>query len=186
MLFRGPRRSLDESYVAFLGGTETYGRFVAAPFPALAEQRLDRVCVNLGAVNAGPDLYLNDAGALDVAARAELCVVQMMSAQNMSNRFYGVHPRRNDRFLRASEGLQALYPEVDFTEFHFTRHMLGRLREVSAERFAQVTEELRQAWMARMTQLLTVLRGRALLLVARGSCAARGAAGRAGARSALR
>ena len=28
VLFRGPRRPLDVPYVAFLGGTETYGRFL--------------------------------------------------------------------------------------------------------------------------------------------------------------
>ena len=70
-----------------------------------------------------------------------------------------MHPRRNDRFLRASERLQSLYPEVDFTEFHFNRHLLGRLQELSEERFAEIAGELRQAWLARMKHLLTLLRG---------------------------
>ncbi|MCA0940484.1 DUF6473 family protein [Salipiger pacificus] len=186
LLFRGPKRALDAPYVAFLGGAETFGRFVKAPFPALVESALaERAeisenaggeaegatalpCVNLGVVNAGIDLYLGDPAVLNLAARAELCVIQVMGAQNMSNRFYGVHPRRNDRFLRASDRLQQLFPEVDFTEFHFTLHMLGRLREISEARFAEVTAELRLAWVARMKHLLTLLGGRAVLLWAAG------------------
>ena len=37
LLFRGPRRVLEAPYVACLGGTETYGKFIEAPFPALIE-----------------------------------------------------------------------------------------------------------------------------------------------------
>ncbi len=32
LLFRGPRRRLQGDYVAFLGGTETYGKFIETPF----------------------------------------------------------------------------------------------------------------------------------------------------------
>ncbi|MFC4731454.1 DUF6473 family protein [Salipiger abyssi] len=164
VLFRGPRRSLDGPYIGFLGGTETYGRFIETPFPALLEAGLGQPCVNFGVINAGLDLYLHDPAVLHLAERADLCVLQIMGAQNMSNRYYSVHPRRNDRFLRASDRLQALYPEVDFTEFHFNRHMLGRLQALAPERFAEVVEELRLAWVARMKHLLTMLRGRVLLL----------------------
>lgn len=164
VLFRGPRKPLDTDYVAFLGSTETYGRFIETPFPQLIEAQLKMPCVNFGVVNAGVDLYLNDPSVMDMVVQASAKVVQVMGAQNMSNRYYSVHPRRNDRFLRASERLEELYPEVDFTEFHFVRHMLGRLMEVSAERFAIVTEELRQAWTARMKSMLTQIRGRVVLL----------------------
>ena len=162
--FRGPKRRLKSDYVAFLGGTETYGRFVPAPFPALLEQGLGLECANFGAVNAGLDLYLNDPVVLDLATRARLRVMQITGAQNMSNRYYQVHPRRNDRFLRASERLTQLFPEVDFTEFHFTRHMLGHLAEVSRPLYDQVVSELRSAWVARMKHVLTVLRGPTVLL----------------------
>ncbi|MCA0995154.1 DUF6473 family protein [Alloyangia pacifica] len=172
-LFRGPKRALHPPYVAFLGGAETFGRFVSEPFAAqveaaLAEAGVPHPCVNLGAVNAGIDLYLGDPAVMALADQAEISVLQVMGAQNMSNRFYGVHPRRNDRFLHASDRLQQLYPEVDFTEFHFTLHMLGRLREISQERFAEVTAELRLAWVARMKHLLTLLGGRVVLLWAAG------------------
>ncbi len=162
--FRGPRKELDSEYVAFLGTTETYGRFIEVPFPELVEQRLHLPCVNFGVVNAGVDLYLNDPSIMDIVLQASAKVVQVMGAQNMSNRYYSVHPRRNDRFLRASERLESLFPEVDFTEFHFVRHMLGRLFETSEDRFGIVVEELRQAWTARMKNILTQIRGQVVLL----------------------
>lgn len=164
VLFRGPRKLLEGPYVAFLGSTETYGRFVEEPFPTLLENRLSVACANFGVLNAGVDLYLNDAAVMDLVTGASAKVLQVMGAQNLSNRFYSVHPRRNDRFLRASDRLETLYPEVDFTEFHFVKHMLGRLEAISTERFKTVTDELRMAWVARMKHLLTQIRGQVVLL----------------------
>jgi uncharacterized protein DUF6473 len=42
LLFRGPKRSLDEPYIAFIGGTETYGKFLAKPFPVLVEEEFGK------------------------------------------------------------------------------------------------------------------------------------------------
>lgn len=164
VMFRGPRRSLRGDYLAFFGGTDTFGRYIAEPFAAKVEQALEMPAVNLGALNAGLDLYASDPAVMNVADRARAVVFQVLGAHNMSNRFYLVHPRRNDRFLRASDDLQTLYPEVDFTEFHFNRHMLGALRDLSAERFDQIRTELQAAWVARMKQLLGQLRGPVVLL----------------------
>jgi hypothetical protein len=164
LLFRGPRRDLDRAYCAVLGGTETYGKFVPAPYPALVEEATGWRMVNLGCVNAGPDVFLNEPAVLEVASHARLTIVQILGAQNMSNRFYAVHPRRNDRFLIAAPVLRSMFREVDFTEFHFTRHMLQTLQAVAPDRFEVVAEELRAAWVARMKTLLARLPGRVLLL----------------------
>lgn len=157
LLFRGPRRDLSAPYTVFLGGSETYGKFVAAPFSDLCEAATGRLSVNLGCVQAGPDVWLKDQPALDVAARASVAVVQVPGALNLTNRLYSVHPRRNDRFLRAAPLLQTLFRDVDFTEFAFTRHMLGTLAARSPEKFELVADELRSAWRARMEMLLSRL-----------------------------
>ena len=162
--FRGPERRLDVPYVAFLGGTETYGKFIKAPFPALVESDIGVNCVNFGVVNAGLDVFLNDPFALEAASAAKLTVLQIVGAQNLSNRFYSVHPRRNDRFLSASPLLCSIYPEVDFAEFHFNKHMLSALHEVSEERFEIVREELQIAWSARMKLMLRRIEGDVILL----------------------
>jgi Domain of unknown function (DUF6473) len=154
ILFRGPRRPLDGRYIAFVGGTETYGRFITTPFPALVEESLGDVCVNFGMINASVDAYANEPTILAACHDASLNIVQVMGAQNMSNRFYTVHPRRNDRFLRASTVLHAIYPDVDFSDFCFTRHMLSTLYAQSPDRFEIVRMELETAWLGRMTSFL--------------------------------
>lgn len=164
LLFRGPVRSLDAPYVAVLGGTETYGKYVPSPYPALIEAATGVRMINLGCNNAGLDVYLNEPAVLEIAGRAEATVVQMVGAQNVTNRYYTVHPRRNDRFLGATPMLKSIFREVDFTEFNFTRHMLLTLQAVSADRFEVLAEELRAAWVGRMKQLLARLPGRTVLL----------------------
>jgi len=164
LLFRGPRRSLDRPYIAFLGGTETYGKYVPDPFPDLVEDQVGFAAINLACLNAGPDVYLNEPGVIDIAQRAEAVVLQITGAANLSNRYYTVHPRRNDRFISATPMLKTLFPTVDFTEFNFTRHMLTTLEATSAERFETVLAELRKAWVDRMTDLLGRLPDRTVLL----------------------
>jgi hypothetical protein len=162
--FRGPRKSLEDRHVAFLGGTGTYGKFVEYPFTSIVESELGQTCVNFGVMNGGIDVFLNDPVVLSACQSAEATVVQVMGAQNLSNRFYRVHPRRNDRFVVASTVLRALYNDVDFSEFNFTRHMLGALFTRSAEKFEIVREELQQAWLARMKLLIEKIGSPVILL----------------------
>ena len=164
IFFRGPKRRLDQPYLAFLGGTETFGKFIDTPFPALVEKELRRPCVNFGCVNGGVDAFVNDPTIMGACHDASLTVVQVMGANYLSNRFYSVHPRRNDRFLRASTVLQAIYREVDFADYTFTRHMLGALHEFSPDRFDIVVTELRSAWVARMRNMLNQIGKRSVLL----------------------
>ncbi|MEM6304861.1 MAG: DUF6473 family protein [Pseudomonadota bacterium] len=164
LMFRGPKRDLAHRYLAFLGGSETYGKFIKEPFPALVEKEIGEVCVNFGAMNAGVDVYMRDPALKDFASASEATVVQVLGAQNMTNRLYSVHPRRNDRFVAPASLLETIYREVDFSEFHFNRHMLGHLLMVSPERFEAVICELQQAWVARMKSLLGAISGRTVLL----------------------
>ena len=164
LLFRGPRRDIERAYVAILGGSETYGKFVPDPYPDLIERDLGLPVANLGCMNAGPDVFLNEESVTLIAARACVTVVQLLGAQNLSNRYYAVHPRRNDRFLGATPLLRALFPRVDFTDFNFTRHMLRALQHSSAARFEGIAEELRAAWVTRMKLLLQRLPGPVILL----------------------
>lgn len=102
----------------------------------------------------GVDARLDDP-ALGVPAAAFVMVLPPLG--NLDNPFYRVHRRRNDRFLAARPRLRALYPEVDFTEFDFTGHMLGTLSAICAARFALVQRCLADGWRGRMSQVLTAL-----------------------------
>lgn len=164
LMFRGPKRDVTGRYIVALGGIETYGRYVPRPWPALLEEGLGLPVVNLGCPQAGPDAWLADPAVMELVERAVLVVVQVPAACDMTNRFYSVHPRRNDRFLKASPLLQTVYRGVDFTEFSFTRHLLGALHAAGPERFALVADELRAAWLARMARLLGRIPGQKVLM----------------------
>ena len=164
IFFRGPRKSLKGRYVTFIGSTETYGKGVESPFPTRVERLTGLTCVNFGCVNASVDAFLPEPAVHDVCHSAALNILQIMGAHNMSNRFYTVHPRRNDRFVRASSVMRAIYPEVDFTEFCFTRHMLASLYALSPERFEIIQSELQMAWRARMRSFVQEIGSHTLLL----------------------
>lgn len=164
LLFRGPKRDLDQPYLAFLGGTETYGKFIAHPFAAQIEDMLGIACVNFGCANAGVDVFLNDPFMPEAARAAGVTVIQITGALNLSNRMYAVHPRRNDRFVGPSQTLQNLFEDVDFAEFNFTKHLLTHLRDHCEERFGIVREELERAWVSGMVSLLARLPGEKILL----------------------
>lgn len=164
LTFRGPVQSTQGDYLVALGGTETFGKYVEMPYPQLLERALRMPVINLGCMNAGPELFSNEPEILGIAATARACVVQVLGAQNMSNRFYSVHRRRNDRFLVATPLLRGMFPSVDFTEFNFTRHMLTALQSASPDRFEVVAEELRAGWVLHMRRLLSQLRLPTLLL----------------------
>lgn len=162
--FRGPAVPLDGPYTAVIGGSEVYGKFVEDPFCDQFAERTGLRVANLGVMNGGLDAFVLDEALMRILAGAECVVVQALGAQNMSNRFYTVHPRRNDRFLRPSKALQILYPDMDFSDVSFTRHLLCALRDRSAKRFVRVEEELKLAWISRMQLLLSRLPGKRVLL----------------------
>jgi len=164
LTFRGPRRDLGHGYVACLGGTETFGSLVARPWPDLLEAGLGTTCVNFGQPNAGPDVFLADEEMRRILRGARAAVLQIPPAMNLTNSHYRVHPRRNDRFLSAEAPLRELYPEVDFTEFNFTRHMMQRLATISPERFKRLRAAVQRAWVARMRRLIEATRAPVILL----------------------
>ena len=154
LIFRGPQRSLSGRYVAVIGGTETFGKYVTQPFSDHLETALALPVVNLGIANAGPEVFLADAEIARISEGASAVVVQLVGAKNQTNAFYTVHPRRNDRVLGVTPAMRNLFPEVDFTEFHFTRHLLQSLYAVSQERFALIVAELQARWMNRTEALI--------------------------------
>lgn len=142
----------DAPALAILGGSETAARGLSEPYPHLLGRALGRSVLDLSRPHASAEAFLR--GEARLAEGAGLCVVAAMGAANLTNRLYAVHPRRNDRFLGPSPALRVLFPEVDFAEICFTRHLLLALHEAAPDRWGIVREELRIAWMARMRALL--------------------------------
>ncbi|MGI9389391.1 MAG: DUF6473 family protein [Boseongicola sp.] len=162
--FRGPAQRLDEPYTAIVGGSETFGKFVSCPFAELLQAEIGTPVVNLGVMHAGLSLVVNDPAILEIASNAQLTVVQVLGATNMSNRFYSVHPRRNDRFVSVSRRMHDLFPDVDFADINFTGHLLAALEEERHPAFDEFVDELKTAWVERMRTILGSIRGDRLLL----------------------
>ncbi len=162
--FRGPERTLDGPYVSVIGGSESYGKFVSKPFANLLEERLETPVVNLAAMHAGLTLIVDDPAILTIASASQMTIVQVLGAQNMSNRYYSVHPRRNDRFVGASDQMQAMFPDVDFTEFNFTGHLMSSLEERKHPALPDLIAELKTAWVQRMKLILSDIASEKILL----------------------
>ncbi|KMW60345.1 hypothetical protein AIOL_000498 [Candidatus Rhodobacter oscarellae] len=164
ILFRSPARRIRGDYVAFIGGTETFGRFVETPFPELVENATGVPSINLGCLRAGIDAFNTSPGLIDICSMAKVTVVQILGAASMSNRFFTVDPRHNERFMRASKLFKEIYPEVDFSEFDRTDHMLTALAQIGRDRLHLVRQEMQCAWVARMRTLLDQIDGKKVLL----------------------
>ncbi|MEO0370708.1 MAG: DUF6473 family protein [Pseudomonadota bacterium] len=162
--WRGPRRDLDGAFIACIGGTDTFAPQIETPYPDLLETTLGVTCVNFGLPNAGIDVFAGDAALIDCASRAVACVLQVPNAINMSNLYYRVHTRRNDRVLEVSDAMRALFPGVDFARFSFTRHMLTMLRNKHPEPFAYLQRELATVWMSGMMDFLEQIDAPVILL----------------------
>ena len=161
--FRGPVTSMSDPYIAVLGGTEVFGRFVEHPFPELLQEWTGTAVANFGVARAGLSLFSEEPWLLDAASRADLTVLQVLGAQNMSNRMYSVHARRNDRFLSVSPMLREMFPKVDFADINFTGHLIEAL-SYDAVSFQKLVDELKWAWLQRMRRLLSVIQGDVILL----------------------
>lgn len=125
---------------------------------------MKRSVLNLGSLFSGVDALCRDGGMFDLLNVADVCVVQAPDLLGQSNRFYRVHPRRNDRFLAPTQDLRYLYPEVDLTDVHFVRHLLTCLHGFEDARFEVVADELRSNWVRQVGTFLQRLKSPVILL----------------------
>lgn len=158
-LGRGPGRATLHHRSLLLIGPRGPARLSGPP----GRRVLDRLLAPVAQVE-GVDLHLADPALGERARLATAFVLAMPPLGNLSNPFYQVHPRRNDRFVAARAPLKALFPEVDFAPFAFTGHALGSLATLCPERFALVRQALVEVWVLRMRLLLRLLPPRGVLL----------------------
>lgn len=163
--YRGPPANLQRPYMAFIGASETFGPFVEAPFPTLIAEAYGVEVLNLGVRNAGPDVHLQSRAMLQLTSVAVATVVQVPLIPNLSNRFYRVHPRRNDRFLCITEELRALAPYVDLCDVNFIGHFWAELARQAPDVVSLVRQEVEEVWLDRMRLMLRHIKSPVYLLV---------------------
>lgn len=163
-LYRGPACDQGADHIAFVGGCDGFGEFIDQPLPDLLATGLGVGGVNFALPGGGVDLAARHPGLMARLNDASVVVMQITGAQALSNRFYSVHPRRNDRFTAPSPALRQLFPRVNFFEIHFVRHLLEVLEAADTAAFDLVVAELQAAWQARMHCFLDRISTPVLLL----------------------
>ena len=155
-LFRGPKKSCKHFYGVCLGGADTFGGKVPDPFSAMLEREMGMPIFNLGAQHSGAGFYTEDDAIHEIVENAQVVFIEAPSVVNQSNPFYREHPRRNDRFVTALGPLYDLFPEADFVECHFTKHLITKLISIDSVRADIVFRALQDEW----GRNLTIMRAR--------------------------
>ena len=88
-----------------------------------------------------------------------------MPAHTMSNPFYKVHPRRNDRLVAPSAQMRRLCPGIDFRDIHYVRHLLAVVQDHSRDTFDTMVAELRALWLKRMRLVIGRIPGPVILVL---------------------
>ncbi|MGB0798430.1 MAG: DUF6473 family protein, partial [Planktomarina sp.] len=107
------------------------------------------------AINSGLDFYLSSDKMIEMVNHARSAVIELPGAAHQSNPFFSVHPRRNDRVIRVSDALIDLFPNVDFVDIHFIRHLMVTLSTADHVAFQVVCDALRSTWQAKIAALLS-------------------------------
>ena len=152
-LFRGPKKSYNGLYGVCLGGADTFGGQVPDPFSSMIERTVGIPILNLGAQHSGAGFYIEDDDILKIIENAHIILIEAPSVVNQSNPYYRVHPRRNDRFVTALAPLYELFPEADFVECHFTKHLITKLITLDAIRADIVFRALQSEWIRNLTMM---------------------------------
>lgn len=137
---RGPVPDFDAPFVALWGSSEIFGKYVEYDVSQHLMQALGMQVVNFGIMNAGVDVFAWRHLFGYWSRRAHKNIVQTLPARHRSNRFYKVHPLRNDRLIQVSGDLKRLFPEVNFLEMYFVGHLWDALYKTCADR-ARVASE---------------------------------------------
>ncbi len=155
--FRGPRADLKAAdAIACIGAAQTFGRFVADPYPAQLARLTGRPVWNFGLSGAGPGIYLDTPWLIETLARADTIIVQAMSARSISAGLF--EAQANQGVLREVAG-------PDAGRVFLAHEAYGRLRERDGPtaHLAQV-EAVRARWVELKKKLYDRLPGRKILL----------------------
>ncbi|MCG7573534.1 DUF6473 family protein [Phaeobacter sp. CNT1-3] len=154
----GPLAQGARGSVLFIGGSETFGGYVARPFVQRFAHQSGLETGNLGAFCAGWEALGRDPVVLKYARTAGLIVLQLMGPQYRTNPYFQVHPRRNDRFVAPYAPLRQLFPQVDFTRFSFVGHLMRSLQQQDVYAHRRLQRGLQQAWRQHIAGLARLYR----------------------------
>ncbi|WP_029115704.1 DUF6473 family protein [Mycobacterium sp. URHB0044] len=85
--FRGPEVNFEDPapYLVCAGAAQTFGCFVARPYPTLLAEQLGMRVVNLGLGSATPSVFSSNDRLLEVINGGQVLVLQVMAARQETN-----------------------------------------------------------------------------------------------------
>ena len=129
----------------------------------MLEREMSTLIHNLGAQHSGAVLYTEDDAIHEIIENAQVVFMKAPSVVNQSNPFYRVCPRRNDRFVTALGPLYDLFPEADFVECHFAKHLITKLITIDAALADIVFCTLQDEWLRDLTIMRALWRARTVV-----------------------
>jgi len=149
--FRGPRPNSSE-YIACVGASQTFGRFVQTPFPQLLAEALGIETMNLGRGGTSPSFHRSDPKLLEYINRARLVIVQVLSGRSQSNSLFQIE-NHSDHGINLADGQKASADQ-------FYSWLLAQDMELAHK----VVTETRDNYVSAMAQLLEAISPPKILL----------------------
>ena len=157
MPVRGPITDpLPEKYGVAIGAAQTFGRFVAKPYPAILAEELGLPVLNLGVSGAGPTSFSERPGVMAIINNAEFAIVQMMSGRSLSNSVFecGQDNQGVARLRRRNDA------PFQFAEIEYAQYM----QTATPDQLLRLREEIRELYVAQMTRFLRQIKPPKILL----------------------
>ncbi len=159
------------SYFACVGGAQTFGCFVARPWPTLLAEQIGLPVLNLGVAGAGPALFRQPPFPR-LLAGARFVVFQVMSGRSADcSRFASegrerLRVRADDRVLGADEAWsEVLHGDLARWRQPLLRGLVNRWRALCGRRHVrQLVRETCADWSARFRELFVETKAPKLLL----------------------
>lgn len=85
---RGPKLD-NNKYIAFIGASQTFGRYCQEPYPNILGKRLNMGILNFGIGGKGPTYFLRNKTILEAVNKADLVIIQVLSGRSIGNSVFG-------------------------------------------------------------------------------------------------
>lgn len=145
-----PGSLAPRAYVAFLGGAQTFGRFVEEPFPTRVSKTTGWPSLNLAFGGAKPEVYLETPGLIAAINNSAVAVIQIMSARGSPNSVIRA-PRIQNNVMRYQLG------DAPAREIFVDGAYRLLLQQADEQTIAECVKETRSAWVVSMKELLALI-----------------------------
>ena len=146
---RGPK--LDNTkYIAYIGASQTFGRYCHEPYPSILGKKLNTGTLNFGIGGKGPSYFLKNQTIIEKVNKAELVIIQVLSGRSISNSVFkskdgGLHGVRliDGKNMRADDLFSQLMSGKD--KRGLSREFMENLVKESRDNYEIATIDLLKA-----------------------------------------